>query len=156
MNDHPAMVKIGEFHKRHGPESYNDGSVIVYADGAYRDINPLGILADPPTPDTVEGEYLLAHRKLQFTQLKLKAAVREFDELNTRLAHCIPADEEAELAKLKRLKDHVDACKELVTAAEDAVANTRHGKHQADMRRQQEEEQVKWKEFQSRRREIRV
>src|SRR5688572_23839304 len=97
--------KIQEFDRRHGGESYADGNAFrYYADGATREVNPLGALVEPPSPSTPEGEWILESNKLLFAKLKLQAAVNEFEQENERLCHWVPSNPDAALANLKRLQ----------------------------------------------------
>jgi|GEM_PF-6723121 hypothetical protein len=156
MNDNPVMMKVRAFEERHGSEKYSDGAAWFYADGAMRDMNPIGILMEPPDSGTDEGEYKMALHKLKFAQLKLQTAVSEFDQLNTRLAHTIPMDPDADLAELKRLAKVVESRKKLVTEAEEGVANTRWGRRRAELRRADEEQRQRMADFNEKRRSIRV
>ncbi|MHC1763747.1 MAG: hypothetical protein AB9869_05485 [Verrucomicrobiia bacterium] len=154
----PPAEKMEAFHQAHGGECYRDpkNNRLYYSDGAVLDDYAGGSFYFPPDPSTEEGEYRLACLKLKFAQLKLKRAVREFDDLNTHLAHSLPGDPDAALEKLKRLQGVVEERKKLVAQAEEALANTRRGKAQAQARREQEEENRRILEWQSRRAAIRI
>jgi hypothetical protein len=148
--------RIKEFHQRHGGECYSDGHFYFYANGAYRDVNPFGVLADPPDTRTSDGERQRAQNIFKFYRFKLAAAVREFDELNTRLAHLIPADEETELFKLKELQKKVNACKAELQKAQEALDATELGRRRINSRRAIEEERERIADFQKRRLSIRI
>lgn len=156
MNDSIVKQRVMAFHANHGAECSNDGAWHYYPDGAKRDVDPLGALVEPPDPATPQGEWDRAQNKLMFWKCKLNAAVNQFDDLNTRLAHTIPADPDAELAVLKKLQALIGDLKEQVTQAETALANTRRGKTREEMRRRRDEEMRRFNEFQEARRTIRV
>jgi len=153
---HPVMAKVAAFHKRHGPESYSDGSCVYYADGAFRDCDPIGVLAEPHPTDTPVNEWMGALCKRKFYRLKVESAIKQFDILNTRLANVCPADPDAELVKLKQLGKEVEHCKALLAKAEEDVANTRWGRQQAEKHLQRQEQEEAMANFQAKRRQLRV
>ncbi|MHC1769013.1 MAG: hypothetical protein AB9869_32805 [Verrucomicrobiia bacterium] len=153
----PAAQKK-RFHEEHG-ECYRDGDscILYYGDGAVLEDFGYGVFHFPPDPKAGdEQEYLLYWRKLKFAQLKLRRAVKAFDNLNTILAQGRPADPDAALADLKRLQAAVNQQKALVAQAERTLSDTARGRAQAAARRQREEEDRRIAEFQSQREAIRV
>jgi hypothetical protein len=155
MND-TVKARIAAFHQRNGGECFSDGTFYFYKNGAMRDIEPLGPLIDPPDPRTRHGQLQLATNILKFYQLRLKKAVAEYDDLNTRLAHQLPADPDMELKRLKELQANVDACKADVEAADKAVGETELGRQRRMMLAGQAEQRQRFLEFQRKRAAIKV
>src|SRR5689334_9072338 len=116
-NEMSAKARVAEFHRRHGPVCLSDGSKWIYPNGAYRDLNPLGVLAEPMA-GTKEAEHRNAENVLTFYRLKLKLAVQNFDEFNFRLSTTLPTNPGKALAELERLQDIVEGCKKEMAAAE--------------------------------------
>lgn len=148
--------QIEAFHRLHGPECFSEGTVLYYKTGAFRETSPPGVLAPPPKGDTVEGEHELALAKLKFYRLKLEAAVRAFDEMNSFLAYSSPIEPEAELLRLKARKAAVDYARKLHRQAEAAVANTRRGKANAAAELEREMDRERFSAFQRKRQSIRI
>ncbi len=150
-----VIRRVKEFEQRHG-EKYSDGYEIYFADGAMRDADPIGVLMPPPDAGSAEGEYKLANNKLTFAKLKLKAAVDEFDDLNTRLANIMPNEPDVEIARLKQLAKLVEERKTLVTQATAALEKTEWGGNRVSILRRQQEERQRIDEFQRTRQSIRI
>lgn len=148
--------KVAAFDRKQGSECYSDGEFLYFRTGAYREIDPRGLWAEPPNTTTEEGEYEKAKNILKFFQLRLKAAVTEFDELNTRLAYTLPMNPEAEIEKLKDLAGVVETRKSELVKAETALENTRIGKARKLFLQARIEELERIERFQKQRRAIRI
>jgi hypothetical protein len=152
----PATRQIRRFHARHGGICFPDGAgFLVYPNGAFREIGPAGVLAEPLPEDTPENEHTNARNVLKFYRLKLKAAVRDFDNLNEALSAMVPDDENEALTKLQILQGQVLVAKREVKAAEKKLAGTELAKRH----RLAEEEKLEEEErqaFQEKRRAIRI
>jgi hypothetical protein len=157
--DEMIKARVAEFHKRHGAECYKegpDGPYWYYPNGAYRDVNTMGLLAEPPSPRTPEGQFQLATNILRFHQGKLNKAVEEYDELNTRLSRHLPADEELALRQLRELKQIVDERKGEVEKAQAALDDTQFMRQRRMRMQAQAEELQRFKDFQKRRQALKV
>ena len=127
-----AKQRVNTFHAAHGSECYELDGFYWYADGARRDVDLLGLLAEPPSvrygesPDRVE--YTLAVYKLNFFKGKLAVAVRDFTQLQEQLYWSPPADEDAALKKLNELKAVVEARNKELRVAQARVDATNIGK----------------------------
>src|ERR1051325_9437780 len=95
-------ARIKSFHERHGGECVSDGAMYFYADGAMRDVMPIGVLMEPPVPSDPEKEYQLRHNQLRYHQLRHAAAVDAFNELDEQLSTTTPSNPTAAIAELKR------------------------------------------------------
>jgi hypothetical protein len=126
MSDHLGVRgRIQEFHERHGGECYPDGGYYWYANGAHREVNPLGALIEPAETSNDRGKYELAEAKLNFHKAKLNAAVREFQDLKEDLRFWTPNDGgEAAFKRLKELRSIVQRGQEDVRKAQAALDNT--------------------------------
>jgi hypothetical protein len=156
---HPATIAIRAFHAKHGPECYADDYATFYKDGSYREnAQPYGILFDATTRDMrrPDLEYEVYSNIVKFYRLKLEEAVRQFDDLNTKLAHSIPADPDADLAELKRLQGVVQERKQELAEAEAALQQTSWGRARAARVRSDAEARQRYAEFQRQRELIRI
>jgi hypothetical protein len=127
-----------------------------YQNGAYRDVNPLGVLGEPPVPSHPEEEHRLRSNQLTFARLKLKAAQDQFNELDERLSFANPSDPDAAIAELKKLKAVVTERQKLVAAAEEALSQTAWGKQRAAMAQQEKEQKQRMAAFQHRRKSVKI
>ena len=96
--------RIQEFHERHGGECYRFGTYLIYADGAFRDVNPLGILHDGPVDDRERLKMILKYheRKKEVIEDQFHEKKKE-REMKARHPLDSPTDEEIkELKKLRR------------------------------------------------------
>ena len=156
IEDSIAKTRVEAFHRRHGGECYSDESKFYYPDGAYRDVNPLGVLAEPRDPRAKEGAHRNAENVVLFHRLKLKHAVAKFDELNFRLSTALPAQPRKALAELERLQAVVDQCKKEHDAAVEKLDSTEIGRFRKEMKKGAEDERRRFHEFQRKRAAIRV
>ena len=117
--------RIEKFDKRHGSDCVVWGGFLLYSDGAYRDRNPLGVLAEG-TSDAKK----CASRKLEYVEIRLNLAREEFQIYKKNLAtqcrivaeqpNCNnpPKSPSAEdVAKLKELRKKVSHWQGKLTAA---------------------------------------
>ena len=151
-----AKQRIASFHQQHGGECFLDGGFYWYEDGAYRDEDPLGVLAEPPDPGTDQGEFSLLQRKLRFYQAKLKTAVRQFESLRESLLYSVPADEEAALKKLEELRQIVEVRQEEVRRAESALDNSCICMMRRGAREFQAKESARYDEWRNKLRSVRI
>lgn len=155
MDQSIVSQRIADFHKKHGGECYTDDTYFYYPDGAYRDVDRLGLLAEPPDKHTPEGEYKRARFILKFHKLKLSKKVEAFDSLNTRLAHLASADMLA-LEQLSKLQKEVIQQQAEVRAAEEQLAQTETGRMIKMQKEGREAESRRLQEFHQLRRSIRI
>ena len=149
--------RVRAFHQRHGAECYPHDGFFWYADGASRDINPIGLLADPPNADTDRGAYDLAVNKLCFGKAKLRAKTAEFDELKESLTFGRPNDGGAsELNRLKELRSIVQAADKDVRKAEAALRATRLGRQQQAAVEWRQQETIRLQEWRAKLEECRI
>lgn len=148
--------RVEQFHLRHGGECYSDECHWYYSDGAFRDVNKMGILADPLPPTSPENIHRNAERVVTFHRLKLKHAVQKFDDLDFRLSSTVPHDPKAALAELKQLEAHVQKCRRELAAAQAKLDATEIGKRRKEMKTWRAEELQKFQEFQQQRRAIKI
>src|SRR4051812_5754553 len=132
-----TIDRIRAFDAKHGPECYSDGSAIYFRDGSYRERSPMGLLYDVALLDKrlPDIEWAVTQNVVTFYRLKLKQAVDQFDELQTVLAHSVPADPDAELAKLQRLQVVVTQRQAELAKAEGALAETQWGRARLSARK---------------------
>lgn len=141
--------KVRRFHQEHGPECYqDDDGLIYYADGAWREGGPMGVLAPPLIPDTAEKEFLLAQNVLKFYELKLEHAIAAFREFKETIRFRQSDDQLEQLLELKRRKGVVDAARPLVAKARRGLERTRWGSAQRASREAEADRQHKWQEWQ--------
>lgn len=116
-----ACDSAAEFDKLHGKFVVtNENRQILFEDGCYRDIDPMGIRCTPKDP------WRIANFRLRYRQIKLNLAVREFTNLKQNLINRFvsvkrtgyPLPEQNALDKLEELKSKVEDCKELLATAE--------------------------------------
>ena len=96
---------LAEFDSQHGESFVYDGWVL-FADGATREVNPLGLLVEPPSDPYEKAKRIALYWKLVFEK-----AVRDFDagrqyladlaaeNLNSQI--CGPAPEKGAMEELK-------------------------------------------------------
>lgn len=156
LDNESIRARAAEFDRLHGVEKYSDGQFYFFRDGAYRDVDAAGVLAPPPIAKTRHGQLQLATNILRFYQLRLKKAVAEYDELNTRLAHQLPTDEEVQLRRLRELQQTIDARNRDVEAAQAALDSTELMRQRKAMLQGQAEERQRFVDFQKKRAAIKV
>ena len=96
--------RVKDFDERHGPREC-DGNFYYYADGAYRECNSLGLLAEPER-DPIQRRSVA----VRFHELRLARLVKQFDDLKMKLKNhpdCYPCNEE-NISKLREMKSAVD------------------------------------------------
>ena len=157
MNPNPAEV-IRAFEARHGgPEAAvisKGGNWILYPDGARRDMNPLGLLLDPPGPNDVEMhpyrgsmdrlELEILTRRIQYWEAKVYRLVRAHNQMRDSMMGNDYSD--TQLKELEQIADNVKAAREELDdlkaeRAENPVAKAREARNTAESERQQRIEQ---------------
>jgi len=125
-----VKARIQAFDDAHG-EYVVDGGWIRFADGAVREVNPLGLLSRPP-----DDAYKLATRILRYRELVLERAVNAFTDRKTYFVQSAkshlqevragppPADADAAAAELKALQLVVQTAKVAVDEARACVTCT--------------------------------
>jgi hypothetical protein len=117
--------RIKLFDNTHGPDFIIVDRTILYADGAFRDLNPYGVLAEPPLDEKKCNESIL-----KFIEAKYNLAREEFQVFKNNLRLCCenakkypncsnppqPPSAEA-VAKLKELQKKVHHWQGKLTAA---------------------------------------
>src|SRR5512138_2588896 len=91
LHPNSAAAAILRFHNSHGGDasSARHGNWVYYADGAVRELGPLGAMMDPPS-----DAYERCQNIVIFHQAKLTNAVQDFEDLRQTLVHGTP-DREA-------------------------------------------------------------
>jgi len=142
--------RINEFDQRNGgdPVFYQD--CFFYRNGAYRDSNPLGLLADPST-----DEYTRLGNIVRYHQGRLAEAVREFDSLKEQLMFSACPDGRA-IDQLKQLQTKVSKRNAAVEKAKLALAGTAEGQRREQSRQMDAEQRQKQAAFHEEVRSIRV
>jgi hypothetical protein len=156
MSHFIARDRIAAFHARHGPECFSDGNHWWYKNGAFRDVHPLGVLADPINRGTPEDEFRNAENVVRFHQVKLAHYKKEFDELNARLQYVNPHDPEKQLATLRKLQSLARQAKKELAEAEKKLAATKIAKGRQTVKASFGAEDRRMEEFQKKRRTIRI
>jgi hypothetical protein len=114
------MNKVKAFHAAHavgGPSVQWDG-FIYYADGSYRDVDPVGVLAEPPSSDFERLSNIVTYHKA-----RLAKTITAFQDLKEQLLSSGPEQEEG-LAKLAGLKAEVKKRRAALNKAEQNLALT--------------------------------
>lgn len=75
MDKSAMRQRIEAFHERHGADCVDIDGYRVYSDGAYRDIDPIGILAEPDSDLFVRSQ-----RVIEYWEERTDRAVDAFDE----------------------------------------------------------------------------
>lgn len=158
-----AKQRVNEFHLRHGGECYELDGYFWYSNGARRDVDLLGLLAEPPslpafpTPMKADRvEYDLACYKLNFFKAKLAVAERDFEALKEKLYWSPPADEDAAIAKLNELKEAVAARNRELRKAQAVVDATSIGRARKEAANRPAAQAAKVEGFRSKLAKIRV
>jgi hypothetical protein len=89
FDDMTPRQRVEHFDKRHGGDAIEIDHWLYFSDGAMRELNPLGLLAEPPAEP-----YDAAKIRLRYHEEKLRRASRAFDErkawlLNTARANLL-------------------------------------------------------------------
>jgi hypothetical protein len=156
IEDSIAKQRVAQFHRRHGGVCYSDDRHWYYSNGAFRDIEPLGLLADPMDPSTREGEYRNAENIVTFYRLKRGEAAAKFDALNNQLKFHVPARPKEALAELKRLAAEVQKCSRELGKAIAKKDSTEIGRYRKAVKKSEEEQKQRSEEFQQLRKAIRI
>jgi hypothetical protein len=151
-------ARIEDFHRQNGGVCYSDGSKKYYANGAYRDVNPLGLLANPSDPTTRQGAHRNAEIAVLHFKCKLRVAVEAFDQLNAQISTTLPQrhDRSRILADLRKLRDAVEEAKKELALAEEKFASTEIEQRRKRVREAEEERRQEWQEFHEQRQKIRI
>jgi hypothetical protein len=155
MIDSMVKTRVEEFHRRHGGVCFRDDCHWYYPDGAYRDVNPLGVLAEP-WPDTPEGLHRNASNILAFYRLKFEHARRQFNGLHVQLENWIPNQPSEALAELRRLQGLVETSRKELAAAQKKFSSTEIEKRRQQLRRGDVEERIRIQAFHEERRKIQI
>jgi len=114
INDMEVRKRVDAFVAKHG-DHVTKNYCIYHEDGATRDVNRLGPLAEPPVNAMLRHNNILTYRKV-----KLERAVLEFDELKAKLEDNPHAGDglKTNVRRLKALKAAVHAWQCQVKEAE--------------------------------------
>lgn len=151
-----AKRKTEAFDKQHGAYE-SDATTLFFHDGAERSRDPLGVMI-VYSGATHESEWKLHSNICQYHKLKLERLIRAYDDLNTRLAHSRHVQNEAEaLQELESRAQAVRAQKQALAEAHRIRSEeTAWGKRQAELRAERAEQDARIRDFQERRKAIRV
>lgn len=152
----PVKARVDAFHLRHGGVSFSDGTHYFYPDGAYRDINPFGVLAEPQSGNAPAAIHANMERIVMFYELKKRDAVKRFDELDFHLLTSLPGNPARKLAELERLRSAVAECQKELDAAKAKLDATEVARQRKAIKEAQDEEKARFQEFQKQRRAIRI
>jgi hypothetical protein len=131
MIDYGIGKRLRDFDSAHGDYVVNNGW-IFYEDGATRETNPWGCLAEPPS-----DIYECAKLKVRFCKLKLELAIEEFStckrdvllqaQANLKEKYCpAPTSTQQEaVTSLKKLKQKVESCKRKLREAQTNLENAK-------------------------------
>jgi hypothetical protein len=125
--------RIEAFEKKHGQDRVVvNGAWLLFANGAQRELNPVGALCEPP-----ENAYECAKLKMLFREIKLALAVEEFAVYKKHLIlqanaallekRCPPPPkpQNEAVTKLKELQQKVRQCQRNLEAAKDEVEQSK-------------------------------
>ena len=138
------MAKVKAFDKLHsvgGPSVQHEG-FIYYPDGSYRDIDPIGVLAEPDPDNFVRLSNIVTYHKA-----RLAKTVEAFNDLREQLLNSGPGQEEG-LAKLAALKAEATKRRAALRKAEAGLALTETAKARrdhADFLSEERQRQAAWK-----------
>ena len=118
--------RIDEFHEKHGGDCVDIEAlgIRIYPDGAYRDLDPHGILAEP-SPDLYKRAGLI----VDYWEEKEARAIDAFEEYKERVeglaelvqrersAPAFPFSKDQAVAELTKLRDAVKTCQAKLRAA---------------------------------------
>lgn len=121
--------RIEAFDKEHGGNAVRFQGWYWYANGARRDVEPLGALIPPP-----EDEYELCTNLLRYEQARHAKAVHGFEKLKEQLASSGCPDPQG-LDELRQLQSVVGEHNAAVNEAKAKLDNTAQGKRIASARR---------------------
>ena len=122
------VQRTQQFDLKHGSDCLKVGSIWLYSNGAYRDVHPEGLLAEPPR-DPYERSKLI----VQYHEEKLRQASDKFNELKLELTyqgkaavqHNTDDPSDAQIEELKRRLAEVRKCQaDLATAKEQLDEHT--------------------------------
>lgn len=150
MDNFGVMARIAEFDKRHGGNPVLYGEWFFYANGAVREVDPLGALIPPP-----DDEYARLTNIVRYYQARLFKAVREFDAAKESLMMAACPDGEA-LDRLKKLQGVVGERNKAVEQAKQNLAQTERGKQLEANRQFDAELRQRHDEFKSKVKDIRI
>jgi hypothetical protein len=74
--------RVKQFDEKHGSDYLRVGVWLIYSDGAYREVNPLGLLAEPPADAYERCKLQVQYREEALRQTA--AAFKELKEVLTR------------------------------------------------------------------------
>lgn len=154
MIEHQAAQMARKFEAEHGPESEQDAGWIYYADGARRELNPLGAYIDPPTDDKERCRVIAYYHTIVVARL-----LQAFDEAKheaTTLAK-YPAsgyDHKAATARLTTMRAEVQAARRTLAVAEDNERYARTGRTRDEEHRLQKMEAAQAAERERQRKEL--
>ena len=154
-----GIKAVRDFDQQHGGSGIEVDGRIIYPDGAFRDPQPEGILADPPSDDFERLSIIV-----RFWQALTDDAVEEFDSIKRGVEMFSrdsarrygPSDPDATIAKLERLKAIVEERRERLNAAKAKLENTEKYKERKKREDQESANQSEWSEFQRRVNEIEI
>lgn len=151
MNEVQSRVKHFESRQPGEPVIWRDWK--WWKNGAKREFDPYGLLADPP-PD----EFEKLSNIVCYYRAGLERAVGAFDDLQSTLACAVPncGNEGAAIDELKRLQKEVAKWSKDLEKAEAARDATETGKRIAERQQRQVEEQQRIASFQAKVRELRI
>lgn len=151
MVDHGSVkMRIAEFDKRNGSNPVLMGGWWWYANGAVRELEPLGALIDPP-----RDEYDRLRNILRYHQARLNHAVRDFDNFKDQLmmSRC---NDGPGLDRLKALQITVSERNQAVEEAKARLAATERGQAMEGARRQDAESRAEQDQFRDAVKQIRI
>ena len=129
-----------EFDRQHGSDGINIEGEVFYSDGSRADVNPMGAMRPPP-----EDDFKRLSNIVLYWQTLVDDAVAQFDHEKAGIRMVqrhggTPDNPDAALAKLTRLQKIVEARRERLNAAKEALEETHTWRIRHDSRKQTESE----------------
>lgn len=158
MADYDRATKLVEaFEKAHSFEEWpriNTGNEFLYFDGASRDsTSVLGQLFNAKSSEDPQMQHLIASNKLRYAKHFLANAKKELADLNEKLSHTLPSDQDKAIADLKKLKANVRKASELLFQREEEMGETQIGQQAKANREANQKQKQAFEAWQSRRRD---
>jgi len=138
------MNKVKAFHAAHavgGPSVQWEG-FIYYSDGSYRDVDPIGVLAEPDSDDFVRLSNIATYHRA-----RLQKTVAAFQDLKDSLLTSSPQPEE--LNRLQGLRTEIVKRRKDVHKAEADLALTETARARAghqEFLAEERQRQASWRE----------